>query len=97
MARLLLGSVTVEPVRQLPLKVAQEALEPGKVGLDEVNVILLRPPPPPSLAYLVAGNVTVLPVAADSRAASRISVTTRLISSDERPSGWISPRTTAFR
>ena len=43
------------------------------------------------------GNVTVRPVRADSRAASRISVTIRLFSRDDRPDGWTSPRTTAAR
>lgn len=49
-----------------------------------------RPPAP-------AGRFTRLPVRADSRAASRISVTTRFTSSEERPDGLRSPRTTAAR
>ena len=40
---------------------------------------------------------TTRPLRADSRAASRISVTTRLFSRDDRPDGWIAPRTTAAR
>ena len=39
----------------------------------------------------------VFPVRADSRAASRISVTIMLFSSDDRPVGFCLPRTTAMR
>ena len=39
-------------------------------------------------------NTTRVPEAADRRAASRISVTTRLFSSDDRPAGLISCLTT---
>ena len=42
-------------------------------------------------------RVTVRPVRDDSRAASRISVTIMLFSSDESPEGLIWPRTTAIR
>ena len=42
-------------------------------------------------------SATRLPVAADLRAASRISVTIRLFSSDDRPAGLISFLTTAAR
>ena len=42
-------------------------------------------------------NRMVLPVRADSRAASRISVTTRLFSSEDRPEGGICPRTMLVR
>ena len=42
-------------------------------------------------------SMTARPVRADSRAASRISVTTTLLASDERPFGLTVPRTTAVR
>jgi hypothetical protein len=39
----------------------------------------------------------VLPVFADSRAASRIRITVTFVSSEESPAGLISPETTAIR
>ena len=50
-----------------------------------------------SPARIVQVSRTVLPVAAERRAASRISVTTRLFLSDDSPEGRISPRTTAAK
>ena len=50
-----------------------------------------------SPARILQVSRTVLPVAAERRAASRISVTTRLFLSDDSPEGRSSPRTTAAK
>src|SRR5690242_6241152 len=47
--------------------------------------------------YRLSLSRTVSPVAAERRAASRISITTTLTASDDGPAGFTSPRTTAVK
>ena len=47
------------------------------------------------VVYGLAGSATVLPEAAERRAASRISETTMLVSKDDGPAGFMPSTTTA--
>src|SRR4029077_11765810 len=73
---------------------------PARIAL-QINIILamsssqLGPLVRISEAYLVGGSLTLIPVAAERRAASRISVTVTLVSSEESGSDLAPSRTTA--
>jgi len=87
---------------------ARYPLDGGLVGMRLGDVVARGPlrrgqaeavfePPGLRTVNRVQPSRTVCPVAADRRAASRISVTTTLFLNDDRPEGLISPLTTAAK
>src|SRR5216683_7493144 len=62
---------------------------------DNIKHFSMQRQAPKTSRYL--GKTTLRPLRADSRAATRISVTIMLFSSEERPEGRSLPRTTARR